>query len=168
MSLSERLKDKSAAEMKAICESELDNSAFINLALNLFVNGELHDRSNASYIIKQYADLKKKLSHEQSEIIIHNLHRCDHWSIKLHILGAFPALEIEEKDLIVLEDFIRDEINNKNAFVRATAYKAFHWLCELIPEYKEELIRLCSSNMDLEKASVKAQFRQIIDDLERK
>ncbi len=119
-------------------------------------------QKGASWLLKKHLESGGRVSAQSIAPTYQALPQLVHWETKLHILQCLPFIPIGEEKKDVVEQFLRDCLQEKNKFVRAWAYNGFYELAKQYPSYQEEVLALLQLGLEEEAASVKVRIRKAL------
>lgn len=67
-----------------------------------------------------------------------------------------------------IEPFVRQAMNSKKKFVKASAYQAYFEIVKNIPELQNEFCHICERAFIIESASIKSKVRKIVKEIGEK
>ena len=133
---------------------------FENLVLICTLEQNL--QKTATWLIKHHYDNGKNLTNHNSENLLNCCLKIENWEAKLHILQLVPFFPISNNSYVILEDFIRKCLIDKNKFVRAWAFSGLYELTKFNPLLKSELELMCQNAMKTETAAIKSRVKKIL------
>ncbi len=153
---------KSSSDIKTVYKRHRSNKDFISILIECIPEIEL--QNGATWLIKHCLENKNQASNKETNTLFKLLPQLNHWEAKLHILQCLPYLVISAKNKKKVETFLRENLVDKNKFVRAWTYNGFYQLSLQHPEYEEEIQQFLAMAMRDEAPSVKARIRNILKD----
>ncbi len=119
-------------------------------------------RTAASWLLKTYLSEGNGVTPSQVETTYRGFQNGGSWAHRLHLLQSMPYLPIGGDVKLIVEQFLRIQLNDTNKFVRAWSYNGFHLLAAQHPEYRTEVDQFLERGLRDEAPSVKARIRQIL------
>ncbi|GAB6041913.1 hypothetical protein [Endothiovibrio diazotrophicus] len=115
----------------------------------------------ATWLIKHHIEQGHAPSPAESRELLGRSEALDPWQSRLHLLQMIEHLSLDEVEQRPLEHFIRQALADRNKFVRAWAYHAFHHLARRFPAYRREALQLEEMALRDEPPAVKARVRRL-------
>lgn len=116
----------------------------------------------ASWLLKKWLEDGHALTGLQVAVIFRSLAKLEHWQSCLHLLQCLDRLPIGEPDKLLVEQFLRENLNHSNKFVRAWSYNGFYVLARQHPEYRAETAQFFAMALRDEAPSVVARIRNLM------
>lgn len=138
---------------------------FENLVLICTLEQDL--QKTATWLIKHHYENRQKLTKHNSENLLNCCIAFENWEAKLHILQLLPFFTISNNSYIVLEEFIRKCLIDKNKFVKAWAFSGLYELTKYNPLLKPELELICQNAMESETGAIKSRVKKILISLSK-
>lgn len=156
-----------AEGMRQIYDQNSSKTDFLEKVIGICVKDKDLQKVG-SWLIKNHYDLKQVLPNKLHTPFIKVGVTYTDWVAKLNFLQVLPKLDIEEKLLQDLDDFVRACLHDENKFVRAWSYQGFYEVTKHIPEFENELRQLCELALERESASIKSRVRKVVAQLDKK
>jgi hypothetical protein len=121
----------------------------------------------ATWLIKHHYDLRNELPQKIINQLLVMCNDLESWEAQLHVLQLLPFVAIAQDYMQIVEYFVRTSLQSKHKFVRAWTFQGFFEIVKIIPEYAQELYRLCQEALPTESASVQSKLRKVIRSLEK-
>ncbi|MEO1652638.1 MAG: hypothetical protein AAFU64_03750 [Bacteroidota bacterium] len=120
-----------------------------------------------TWLVKHHYDQKESLGDAQMNELFAICPQVTAWEAKLHLLQVMGKFRLSEKNLIPVEDFVRQCLEDEVKFVRAWAYHGLYELSQFNPELKREIRYWGERALETESASIKSKVRKILAKLEK-
>ncbi|MDY6828383.1 MAG: hypothetical protein SV583_03320 [Pseudomonadota bacterium] len=133
---------------------------FVQSVLQLISRTEC--QPGATWLLKAWVQAGGRLNQQDTSQLVDALGALTGWQAKLHILQCLPFVVFDASHKQPVAAFLRSNLTEANAFVRAWSYGGFVELARQHPDYQMEVERLVTLAMRDESAAVKARLRNAL------